>query len=352
MTKNQNINLWLIIAVLTALNFTTCSDGVGSLGDAGGSGSRGNVALTINLIGNSRSAIPWPPDPDIINQLNYTITLSGEDETRTITARGGNTIRTNVSPGHWTVRVDAYLNNNRFASGIYSVDVIAGQNTPVRIPMISAFGDFTLYVDMTHGNIIMENINGDPLGNISLAGISLNESTLTLDNFSFTTSNPDILRIHGNNATIVLIGENTLTSTLDNDQSQSIGLSASGTLTIEGSGSLTVTSGIGINSTGISSDINLTISGATITAIGGNASNTSTGIRVGNTLTINNGTVTMSGSTRAIFHNSNGDYTVPNGVRFWTNDGPSPPNPLGNGIPGNNQQTINNTHKWARLTAP
>ena len=198
--------------------------------------------------------------------------------------------------------------------------------------------------------------------------------TLTLDNISHTTSAATALRMPAD-STIVLIGTNTIKSTCDNDTSSTIGLSVDiGTLTISGSGSLTVTGGDlgaqnnasygvfsdfltisdnatvtaiggkGLHSAGVCTQ-NLTVSdNASLTANGGAATGDSNGIFIDDGgLTINSGTVTSTGQTRAIREN----YTVPNGYEYYVNTTTTPDaTPLtGDGT----ATVIDSNHKYAKI---
>jgi len=231
---------------------------------------------------------------------------------------------------------------------------------------------------------------------VQLTGISWDGTTktLTLNNFSFTTS--DFMALYlVDGGTIELNGTNTLKSTFNNStRNQSYGIFTANNLTIQGSGSLTVTAGTVAESFGIHTlDSALTISSATVNAQGGTASGAygySVGIYLENYLTTNssvtitngatitatgaaasffsvgiaiasiigdgeevlnlvNGTVTTTGLTYAIFNGSsfNRFYTVPNGIRYWVNT--TTANPGGAGTVSDGSFVINDTHKYARL---
>jgi len=92
--------------------------------------------ITINLGGSARSAMPWPPqDHGILELLDHIIILTGNGESITRTAKGGEIVRAYVVPGIWDVKVDAYLDGVHYATGTNSVNVIAGQNNFVAITM-------------------------------------------------------------------------------------------------------------------------------------------------------------------------------------------------------------------------
>ena len=89
------------------------------------------VEIVINFTGGSGSGRSVTLD-----QLKYIVTLSGNNETITIEENGGGAIRATVSVGHWNVKIDAYLNEELYATGSNSVDVKAGQNNYVTIKII------------------------------------------------------------------------------------------------------------------------------------------------------------------------------------------------------------------------
>ena len=121
--------------------------------------------------------------------------------------------------------------------------------------------------------------------------------TLTLNDVNFTTTASTALQLPGG-ATIVLNGENTITSTYS-DWGDCYGIYGVGSLTIQGTGTLDVTSGTPSNlSFGIHAQGSVTINSGAVTATGGVAGNQSFGIRALNgDLTINGGTVTATGGT-------------------------------------------------------
>jgi len=110
---------------------------------------KGEGTITINLGGgNSRNALPWPPvsaNGNILEQLSYTITLTGISGKETIYAKGTDvSISHSVTVGHWNVNVDAYFNGNLlYATGNNNVDVKAGQANYVPIKMEQINGSVT-----------------------------------------------------------------------------------------------------------------------------------------------------------------------------------------------------------------
>jgi len=128
----RTFTLTAILAVLgIIIGFTACF-----------SEWKGEGIITINLGGNSRSAMPWPPqEHGILGKLEYVVTLSGNEVLR-IESKGGNNIRASVSPGRWSVKVDAYYLNQHYGTGKKdNVIVYAGQNNSVTVQMTKAFYD-------------------------------------------------------------------------------------------------------------------------------------------------------------------------------------------------------------------
>jgi hypothetical protein len=178
-------------------------------------------------------------------------------------------------------------------------------------------------------NEIRRSDNNQP---VTLAGITWNGTSgvLTLSSVSLTTTAPRALQVP-TGSRITVAGTNTITSSFSSTEvgSASEAIFCSGNLTIDGSGSLTATSGASRDSDGIYVGGSLTISRATVTVIGRNVGNnsssdgiyvignmtidtgaivtatggnvgdnsSSTGITLGNNMTINGGIVTATGGT-------------------------------------------------------
>ena len=152
---------------------------------------------------------------------------------------------------------------------------------------------------------------------------------LTLNGVDFTTSAAPAVKLPADTTIVLAEGTtNAITSTnSDSNQSDSCGIDARGSLTIEGSGTLIVTGGAAettsfgiylmtgdltikggtvkatggtsVMTYGIQTDGSATISGGTVTAIGGTSTvdgSASYGIFAGEGLTINSGIVTATGS--------------------------------------------------------
>ena len=105
--------------------------------------------ITINLgVASGRAAMPlWPPqEHGFLEDIDHVITISGNGNPISITAKGGQTIRCTVAVGNWNVKVDDYLEGVQtpvspngekiyYATGYNSVDVQAGKTATVIIRM-------------------------------------------------------------------------------------------------------------------------------------------------------------------------------------------------------------------------
>jgi hypothetical protein len=155
----KNILIFIgIIALVTVIGFTILSCGAPG-------GDVNNGTISINLNGSLRSArdvMPWPTDdPDILNKIDFVITLTGPGNTKTLNARAEGNIRASVSPGQWQVKVVANLQDVvtplspngepilSYATGLSSVDAKTGQTSNVSIPMTANFCRGCDYTDPT-----------------------------------------------------------------------------------------------------------------------------------------------------------------------------------------------------------
>ena len=97
--------------------------------------------ISINFGGNARVAgMPvWPPvdnDGNINPDLEHRIELQGPTGTQIHTLeKGAASAEFTVVTGLWNVTVDAYFEDNHYATGSGSVNVIAGRTSPVLIDM-------------------------------------------------------------------------------------------------------------------------------------------------------------------------------------------------------------------------
>ena len=99
------------------------------------------AVITINFNSNARSS--WLHDNlDILSEIEYRVTLDGPTGThKHIIAPGTERMKFTVASGLWTVKLDAYHNDEHCATGSNSVYVKAGQNNPVTIKMKPVSGE-------------------------------------------------------------------------------------------------------------------------------------------------------------------------------------------------------------------
>lgn len=158
------------------------------------------------------------------------------------------------------------------------------------------------YKDLSSGSITA--VDGDRISQSNSATANTitipDGATVTLNGVNISTTGPGI--ICNGDATIILEGTNSVTST--DNTAVLIGISST-TLTISGSGSLTVTGGRGGAGIGSSREYgergNIVINGGTVTATGGEEAagiGSGVGTSCGN-ITINRGTVTATGGKYA-----------------------------------------------------
>jgi len=103
-------------------------------------GKEATITITLGADSNARAAT-YPPNKEILPELEHRITLQGPTETQEHTFSKGETTATlSVVPGLWEITVEALNGEEAYAKGSGSVDVIAGQNNPVKIQMEAAQG--------------------------------------------------------------------------------------------------------------------------------------------------------------------------------------------------------------------
>jgi hypothetical protein len=141
MSKGLRTFLTLFFLTTFMLLLGACSNSLGN---------EKTGTITINL-GSARAVMPWPdPDTYLLDKIDYIITLINSGDTITITAKSSSNIKRTVPTGHYSIKVDAYLqgeitpltlNGERmhYATGTNSVDVRAGQTSEVSISMVSIF---------------------------------------------------------------------------------------------------------------------------------------------------------------------------------------------------------------------
>jgi len=95
------------------------------------------ATITINLgAGTSARAVAYPPDDEILPQLEHRVTLKGPTGTQDHTLSEGElNAAFSVAAGNWEITVEAWLDGKLYATGSGRVTVKAGQNNPVTIKM-------------------------------------------------------------------------------------------------------------------------------------------------------------------------------------------------------------------------
>ncbi len=165
---------------------------------------------------------------------------------------------------------------------------------PVGTMAASVSADYK--VVLYQGSVTKNNSSGEPL-NIGITGVKNADgsSTYTFEGVDFTTTREVAVEINDTNATIVLVDQNKLAVDGTGLASCQV-IDANGNLTIEGSGSLTVTADDANNkSYGIQVYPNtLTIAGGSVTAIAGDAESYSYGILAAS-LVVSGGVVVAQG---------------------------------------------------------
>jgi hypothetical protein len=128
----------LFVALVSIFILASCINLAG-----GDGGSDGGPTITLVLPGNgeSRTAYPNPgglPSADVLAALHYQFDLTGPGNTKVSqSAQGVTAVNIKVpAGGTWDLVVEARLNGQQlYASGSMSVDVSAGGNTRVSVPL-------------------------------------------------------------------------------------------------------------------------------------------------------------------------------------------------------------------------
>lgn len=122
------------------------------------------ATLIINLGGGGR-AVTWQhdEDPSILDELIYTITLTGPGDitiNHTLT-EGKTSITEKVAPGIWLVEVKALYEGVLYAEGEDYVDVIAGQKNSVTI-VLHQPGNYDTFITSVNIHIAVPVKNDTP----------------------------------------------------------------------------------------------------------------------------------------------------------------------------------------------
>ena len=201
-------------------------------------------------------------------------------------------------------------NKNRLLSVLLTIVITLTlfAAAPMTVYAASVSGDYTIFLNSTTGDLELGSGSTDTTNILGNAGATVTGIpgawVLTLNNFSFTTTADHALSVPGG-TTIVLVGDNSLTSSNSNTPISSLsdGIVAFGNLTITGPGRLTTTSGEADFSYGIQTTGGFSINGgAIVNATGNIATMLSIGIYAVGGLTISGGsTVTSTGGSAGFF---------------------------------------------------
>jgi hypothetical protein len=124
--KNPSIK-FIIFAILFIFVLSTCSQWQGDL-----------AKVVISFGGEGRSADYKYNYIDRLNELEHKIVFSNEKETINFKSKGEETFVSFIMPGNWTVWVYSWLGNDVCAAGTIDVNLQAGQDNILTIPMYQA----------------------------------------------------------------------------------------------------------------------------------------------------------------------------------------------------------------------
>ena len=130
--KNINLFLSLPLVLLTVFALSGC------FSHWKGDETRIILFLSGGSPALSRSA-DYPPDDNILNQLEHTVKLTNGMQEITLNAKGGAYIDAVVPAGLWNIWVDTYLENIIYASGFAEADIQPGKENIVRVTMYQAY---------------------------------------------------------------------------------------------------------------------------------------------------------------------------------------------------------------------
>jgi hypothetical protein len=115
----------IITVFLTALAFNAC-DGLFETNE---------TILTINLGGKGRAVFEEAPTPEMLEQMEFKVTLTGNGDTLSLSQKGAGSIRVSVTPGSWVIKIEAWEPEGLFATGSAKAEAVAGRVTSVSITM-------------------------------------------------------------------------------------------------------------------------------------------------------------------------------------------------------------------------
>ena len=152
----------------------------------------GETIISINLGSINRAS--WPPDPAMISDMDYEITLTqGSTQSGPHHAKGGTVLTVRVqSSGLWNVLVKAFYNGDLYATGTDSIDVRPGQVNTLPITMAPNIPPGTPYLSIPVINFSLEFNYPSTPHTITITNIGDADATVTdiilsgTDSSSFT----------------------------------------------------------------------------------------------------------------------------------------------------------------------
>ena len=119
-----------LIFISTVLILASCSDGEVAA-----------ISISLGIPPSLDKAATGAAAAASIDQLSHTITLSGPTGERVFTLAGAATVKTAVVAGHWEISAKGYIGEELYSEGYSSVEVRAGRNTNVSVPMTVVWND-------------------------------------------------------------------------------------------------------------------------------------------------------------------------------------------------------------------
>jgi len=222
----------VIIGILVSLAFIGCF--------SPWKGEEASIILSIGGSTVNRSIWPHEKYPYILDEIVYNVTIDGQDYKK-FESIGGKTIKTTVTPGIYTITIEAWYLNAHYAKGsLENITIIVGKNT-IPFPMTAWVPDMdttdpdTTDMDPNKTYLIAEGINNmefnslsdalfaaqasknTELENLEMSGLGLEEFTISIGNSEhFLNSDTGIIQ-QGHTVTIKNHGNGTAYIKSDSD---------------------------------------------------------------------------------------------------------------------------------------
>jgi len=123
-------------------------------------GDEASIILSLGGSAGNRSVWPHEEDPDILNEIVYNVIIDGHDY-KEINSIGGMTVKTTVTPGIYTITIEAWYLNEHYAKGsLENITITAGINN-ITFPLTAWIPDIYPNPDMDPNKtyLIAEGIN-------------------------------------------------------------------------------------------------------------------------------------------------------------------------------------------------